>query len=136
MSSLMTAVGAFAVKHGPVAFGLIVGTAAKFGRMLAVGYRPTARMILGHCLMMFMVGLVATVLVDLAGIEAPDIRAFTAAVLAVAASDVVKYLATRAWKKFFNDLVNEERGELRQDVQRARSARSLINDAESGEIGQ
>lgn len=125
----MAAMGAFAGKHGPVVFGLIVGTCAKFGRMLAVGDRPSVPHIIGHCLMMAMVGLVATVIVDLAGLASPDVRAFTAAVLAVAATDVVKYLATRAWKKFFHD-VAEERGELRNMVQTARSARSLIDDAE------
>jgi hypothetical protein len=75
---------------------------------------------------MAMVGLVATVIVDVSGIDSPDMRAFTAAVLAIAASDVVKYLATRAWKKFFNEV-----GDERNELQRKLSTRNIMDDIES-----
>lgn len=125
----MVAVGTFLGKHGAVLVGLGVGTAAKFGRMMALDQKFTVRQVIGHCLMMGAVGVASTVIVDLAGVEDPNFRAFTAAVLAIAASDVVKYLATRAWRKFLAD-VAENPGELRQAVQTARSARRLARDLE------
>lgn len=119
----------FLVKHGAVIFGLAVGTAAKFGRMMSTGQRITCRQVLGHCLMMAMVGLVATFLTDMAGITDPNARAFTASILAIAANDVLKYLATRGWQRFFQDPV-EARGRQRNELQARLSAERLIHDAE------
>lgn len=98
---IVGAITAFFSKHGAVMFGLGVGTAAKFGRMLSTGTRPSWAQVIGHCLMMAMVGLVATVLTDATGIDDPNARAFTASILAIAANDVIKYLATRGWQRFF-----------------------------------
>jgi len=126
------ALATFFAKHGAILLGLVVGTAAKFGRMMALDQKFTLRQVLGHCLMMGAVGVAATVIVDLAGITDPNFRAFTAAVLAIAASDVVKYLATRAWRKFLADVADNP-GELRQSVQRVRSARRLAQDLSQSE---
>ncbi len=116
--------------HMPVIYGLLVGSLAKFGRMIALGQAITWQHVLGHFLMMGAVGLAATVAVDLAGITDPNPRAFTAAVFAIAANDVILYLATRAWKRFLQD-PDEKRGELRDDVQAELSAAALIEDARS-----
>lgn len=118
-------VGDFLSRHGAIMFGLAVGTAAKFGRMLSTGVRPTWPQVFGHCLMMAMVGLVATVLTDVAGIADPNARAFTASILAIAANDVIKYLATRGWKRFLQDPI-EARGDVRNEVQTQISAKRLI----------
>lgn len=118
-------IGGFFSKHAAVIFGLAVGSAAKFGRMLSEGIKATWTQVFGHIMMMAMVGLVATFLTDIAGIEEPTWRAFTASILAIAANDVIKYLATRGWKRFLQDPV-EARGELRNDVQAKLSAKRLV----------
>lgn len=126
----MAASYAFATKHGAVMLGLVIGMLAKFGRMLALDMKFTAHQVIGHCLMMGAVGLAATVIVDIAGITEPDVRAFTAAVMAIAASDVVKYIATRAWKRFIADV-----GDQRNDLQRDISAANIRDDLEERHDG-
>lgn len=135
----MEAVSAIAAKHGAVLSGLAIGTSAKFGRMLTIGEPITFRQIAGHLMMMGMAGLVATYATDLAGITNPNARTFAAAVIAIAASDVIQYLATRAWQRF---LVkgNEEaaqslakvRGEFRQNLQIGESLKNLAEDVDDG----
>jgi len=127
----MSALGAKLAMHLPVAFGLVVGSLAKFGRMLAVNQTIKARHVIGHILMMGAVGLAATVAVNIAGITSPRDIAFTSSIFAVAASDVVQYLATRAWKRFFQDH-DERLGELRNEVQVELSAIAVV-DAAKGE---
>ncbi len=119
----MAAIYAFAGKHGAVMLGLAIGTAAKFGRMLALDVKFTWQQVFGHCLMMGAVGLAATVIVDIAGITDPNARAFAAAIMAIAASDVIKYLATRAWRKFVADV-----GDQRQSLQIDISAQNIRED--------
>lgn len=131
----MIDVAALLAKHGPVATGLIIGTCAKFGRMLSVGEPILARQVVGHMMMMGMVGVVATYATDMAGIESANARTFAAAVFAIAASDVIQYLATRAWQRFFvaqqqevrGELI-KTRGELRQNLQIGESAKHVMED--------
>lgn len=127
--SFTLALMGFLAKHSAVLFGLAVGTAAKFGRMISTGVRPTGLEVAGHCLMMAMVGLVATVITDATGIDDPNARAFTASILAIAANDVIKYLASRGWQRFLQDPV-EARGELRNELQSKLSAKRLTEDIE------
>lgn len=115
----------FFSKHAAVIFGLAVGSAAKFGRMLSEGAKPSWSQVFGHVMMMAMVGLVATFLTDIASIDEPTWRAFTASILAIAANDVIKYLATRGWRQLLQDPV-EARGELRNEVQTKISAKRLV----------
>lgn len=100
---MMATMGAFAVKHSPVLVGLLVGSAAKFGRMMALGQKIRTAQVVGHLLMMGMVGVAATFATDMAGISDPNARTFAAAVFAIAATDVIQWLASRAWKRFINE---------------------------------
>ena len=97
---MMEPVGFLAAKHGAVALGLLAGRLAKFGRMMATGKQISVRHIVGHLMMMVMVGIVATVAIEVAGITDPGSIAFTAAVFAIAASDVIQWAASRAWRRF------------------------------------
>ena len=99
---LMDPLGLLAAKHGAVALGLLAGSLAKFGRMLATGKQISARHIVGHLMMMLVVGIVATVMTDAAGISDPNSRAFAAAVFAIAASDVIQWAGSRAWRRFLS----------------------------------
>ena len=97
---MMDPAGFIAAKHGAVALGLLAGSLAKFGRMLATGKQISVRHIVGHLMMMVMLGIVATVVTDATGIVDPNGRAFAAAVFAIAASDVIQWAASRAWRRF------------------------------------
>lgn len=99
----MTSLMAKAALHAPVITGLIVGSAAKFGRMLAINEPFTKKHVIGHIMMMGTIGVVATYLVDVLDITDPNKRTFVAAILAIAGTDVLEYLRTRAWKRFFVD---------------------------------
>jgi hypothetical protein len=131
---MMTALSALAAKHGAVISGLLIGTLAKFGRMLSIGEPISFRQVAGHVMMMGMAGVVATYATDLAGITNTNARTFAAAVIAIAASDVIQYLATRAWQRFL--LTQQEaqrelqktRGELRQNLQIGESLKNLSDD--------
>ena len=119
-----------AVKYGPIAVGLVAGSAAKFGRQLALGQSITWRHIVGHILMMGLVGAFAVYVTDLVGITNNDARVFFAAVLAVAAADVIQWLATRAWLRLINDgivLEQQLRGEIRQTEQVIESSERLAS---------
>lgn len=100
---IMSTILAKMAVHAPVITGLVVGSAAKFGRMMAINESFTKRHVIGHILMMGTIGVVATYIVDILDITDPNKRTFVAAVLAIAGTDVLEYLRTRAWKRFFVD---------------------------------
>lgn len=127
-------------KNAPIFWGLVLGTMGKFGRMIAVGEPFSFKQVIGHCLMMGVCGLVAMIATDASHITDPNGRAFAAAVLAIAASDIIQWLASRAWQKFLQTSRDEiatteaaiikARGEFRQTVQIAESAARLNLDQE------
>lgn len=121
-------VKAAVAKYGPVVIGVVLGSAAKYGRALALGEPITKRQIIGHFMMMGVVGLAASMAVNVAGITDPSAVAFASAVFAIASNDIVKYIATRAWKRFFQES-DQILGDLRNEVQAHASASELINHA-------
>lgn len=120
-------------KYVPVVIGLGLGTAAKFGRMMTLGQPISRKLFFGHCLMMGVVGLAAVFAVKVSGIKDPSAVAFASAIFAIAANNIVEYLATRAWKKLLQDpgtIIGEER----QRLQRKASGKAVERSIDKGEL--
>lgn len=80
-----------------IAFGLLVGTMAHFGRKLADDEALSLRGVLAFLLQLGVIGLVASVSTRALNITDGDTRALATAVLAISAQEVVRYLKANGW---------------------------------------
>jgi len=80
----------------PIGAGVLVGSSAHFGQMIARGERPPLSMVIGFTMQLGLIGLVAAMIVDLAGIESPLMASFTASVVTLAANEVINWMRGRA----------------------------------------
>ena len=121
-------------KYGSVAFGLAVGTGAKYGLALAEGRRLTLRLLAVDVLLIGMVALLASNVVERLGAEGRS-AAMVAALFAVSSDRVLRAVRTRFMRQVDAELQSDlarMKGEIRDEVQAELSARSVIDDQISG----
>lgn len=86
--------------YGAIAFGLVVGTMAHFGRLLADGEMPTWGQALGFLMQLGFIGIVAVVSTRMLNITDSDMRALATAILAISAQEVIRYVKANGWLHF------------------------------------
>lgn len=89
----------FLSDYSAILGGLLVGALAHFGRLVAEGRMPTVFQAIGYLMQLALVGLVSAVLTKKFGLDDPDVRALTTAVLALSTNEVVQFLKKRDWQK-------------------------------------
>lgn len=95
-------------EYGAVIFGLVIGTMAHFGRLLADGELPTWAQAIGYVMQLGLIGLFAVVSTRKMGILDNDIRAMATAVLAISAQEIIRYLKANGWRPFAAEIVPRE----------------------------
>ena len=81
-----------------IAVGLLVGTLAHFGRLIANGVAPTWSSVVGFLMQLGFIGIVAMVVTSKLGITDVDVRALTTAILAISAQEVIQYMKRAGWQ--------------------------------------
>ena len=113
-------------EYGAVIFGLVVGTLAHFGRLLADGDFPSWTQAIGYLMQLGFIGIVAVVSTRMLNITDGDMRALATAILAISAQEVIRYMKANGWGPFVRATVPETvSGEQRQAEQKARSIRYI-----------
>ena len=79
-----------------IGVGLMIGSAAHLGKLLIEGRIPSWLQVIGYSLQLGLVGLVCAVVSREVGIHDPDIRALSAAILALSANEVVQFIKKKA----------------------------------------
>lgn len=95
----------FIQEYGAILSGLVVGSLAHFGRLVAEGRMPTLFQAIGYLMQLGLVGLSAAVLTKKLGIVDMDLRALTTAILAVSTNEVVQYMKRRSWRPLLDTLM-------------------------------
>ena len=94
--------------YGAVAFGLVVGTMAHFGRLLSDGELPTWRQALGFLMQLGFIGIVAVVSTRALNITDSDMRALATAILAISAQEVIRYIKANGWVVFVRSVTRDD----------------------------
>ena len=115
-------------EYSAVIFGLVVGTLAHFGRLLADGDAPTWAQALGYLMQLGFIGIVAVVSTRMLNITDGDMRALATAILAISAQEVIRYMKANGWGPFVRVVANEStpEGEARNAEQRTRAAHYIV----------
>lgn len=95
--------------YGAIAFGLIVGTLAHFGRLISDGEMPTLGQALGFIMQLGFVGIVAVVSTRMLHITDSDMRALATAILAISAQEVIRYIKANGWVAFVRPVTRDEK---------------------------
>ena len=95
-------------EYGAVIFGLVVGTLAHFGRLLADGDLPTWAQAIGYLMQLGFIGVVAVVSTRMLNITDGDMRALATAILAISAQEVIRYMKANGWGPFVRTTKPEE----------------------------
>jgi len=90
--------------YGAIIAGLIIGSVAHFGRMLAEGRMPSLLQTIGYLMQLGLIGLVASVATRYLGIVDSDARALTTAIFAISAQEVIHFLKKRSWRPLLEAL--------------------------------
>lgn len=88
-----------------IGVGLMIGSAAHLGKLLTEGRVPTWLQVIGYLLQLGLVGLVCSVMSRKMGMDDPDLRALSAAILALSANEVVQFVKKRAAQPFLQALI-------------------------------
>lgn len=80
----------------PIVFGMVAGTLAHFGLILNAERSVSARKVVGFIMLLMTIGIVAAVLIERLEIKSATMQALIAAILTVAASEVVRWLQTQS----------------------------------------
>lgn len=92
----------FIDEYSPIIFGIVIGSVAHYGQKLVDGEVITLPATIGFVMQLGMIGLVAQVATTELGIVNSDLRAFSAAVLALSAKEVIQAAKKRGWIGTFN----------------------------------
>ena len=98
----------FLADYGAIAFGLVIGTMAHFGRLLSDGERPTMGEAFGFVLQLGFIGVVAVVCTRLLSITDSDMRALATAILAISAQEVIRYLKSNGWLSLLRPVAKDD----------------------------
>ena len=114
-------------EYAAVIFGLVIGTLAHFGRLLADGDLPTWGQAIGYIMQLGFIGIVAVVATRTLNITDGDMRALATAILAISAQEVIRYMRSNGWGPFVRAVSPEDTltGEQRQAEQKAKAIRYL-----------
>jgi hypothetical protein len=120
------------IKYGWIWIGLSVGFAAKYALLIKRGIPVKPRLVFADLLLLPMVCLIAYQIATRAGLQAES-AALVTCFCTVGADRLVKLLTERFWRQIeaatlrdvANDVVNSK-GELRQAVQIAESAKAVV----------
>lgn len=114
-------------EYGAVIFGLVIGTLAHFGRLLADGNMPSWGQAIGYLMQLGFIGIVAVVSTRVLNITDSDMRALATAILAISAQEVIRYMKANGWGPFVKAVAPEDtvKGEHRQAEQKARAIQYL-----------
>lgn len=83
----------------------MIGSAAHLGKLLTEGRVPSWLQVIGYLLQLGLVGLVCAVVSRKVGIHDPDIRALSAAILALSANEVVQFIKKKAKEPLLQALI-------------------------------
>lgn len=119
-------------KYGWIWIGLTFGFAAKYALLLKRGVRVKARLVFADLLLLPMVSLIAYQIATRAGLQ-DEAAALVTCSCTVGADRLVKLLTERFWRQIeaatlrdvVQDVINSK-GELRQAVQTADSAKAIV----------
>lgn len=95
----------FIQEYGAILSGLVVGSLAHFGRLVAEGRMPTIVQAIGYIMQLGLVGLTSVVLTEKLGMVDSDLRALTTAILAVSTNEVVQFMKRRSWRPLLDTLM-------------------------------
>lgn len=87
--------------------GLVIGSVAHFGRIMAEGKMPTPLQALGYLMQLGLVGLMAVVITKKMGVTDEDVRALATALLALSTNEVVQYAKRKFWKPLVDKALPE-----------------------------
>jgi len=93
-------------EYGAILSGLVVGSLAHFGRLVAEGRMPTIFQAMGYIMQLGLVGLTSVVLTKRLGMVDSDLRALTTAILAVSTNEVVQFMKRRSWRPLLDTLMH------------------------------
>lgn len=88
-----------------IAVGLLVGTLAHFGRVIAAGTMPSWASVIGFLMQLGLIGVIAMVLTSRLGITDVDVRALTTAILAISAQEVIQYIKRSGWQSLTRTVI-------------------------------
>lgn len=95
--------GEASAKYGPIAAGLVIGTAAKYSLTMGEGKSLTWRGVIADLLLLGMLGLLAIVIADWMSLTG-DLRVLSGALAAVASDRLVLIVRDRFIRKVESDL--------------------------------
>lgn len=125
---------AFVAKYGGIAFGIAVGTTAKWALVMAEGRSLTWRMVAIDFLLAPMVALLTVYLTAKLGMD-PQGGAMLGALLAVTSDRVVRLVRVRFLQKVdqeFESYHQRFRGIVAEEIQLETSGKNIIDDTVSG----
>ena len=125
---------AFLAKYGAILFGLIVGTAARYGLILSEGRKITLRMLAADALLMGFLALAATEVVERLHLSG-SAAGLSSAILALASDRVIRLMRDRFLRKVDAEIkaqAAETIGTVRQVVQTETSGQHIIEDTLTG----
>lgn len=99
---------ALVAEYGAFVFGLIAGTLAHFGRMLADGHLPSLKETIGYLMQLGLIGIIAVVATRQLGLTDADMRALATAILAISTQEVIRYLRATGWVAFMPRPINNQ----------------------------
>lgn len=79
-----------------IGVGLMIGSAAHLGKLMTEGKMPSWLQVIGYLLQLGLVGLVCAVTSKKVGIHDADMRALSAAILALSANETVQFIKKKA----------------------------------------
>ena len=88
-----------------IGVGLMIGSAAHLGKLMTEGKVPSWLQIIGYLLQLGLVGLVCAVISKKVGIHDADMRALSAAILALSANETVQFIKKKAKQPLLQALV-------------------------------
>lgn len=121
-------------KYGAIGIGLLFGTGAKYALTLSEGRRLTIRMVAIDALLIGMVALIASNVVERAGVTGSS-AAMISALFAVSSDRVIRLLRERFLRRVDAELqadIARTKGMVREEVQTEISGRAIIDDTISG----
>lgn len=83
----------------------MIGSAAHLGKLIAEGRVPSWLQLIGYFLQLGLVGLLCSVVTKQVGLQDPDFRALSAAILALSSQEVIQFLKRKARQPLLDALI-------------------------------